>query len=220
MHCFRVGESTKRGLLVQTGRDAEGWLYPYIPTPAGCSMKLMLDEELTRIINDAPATLLRLSEAELKFGDGVLLFKSAPKRHDKQALLRVETAAGTGGVARLTSGSYTSTLVGGEAPRVYPRYHPFPDAGVLSFCTKEELQRVNRGVDFLDVIMLMHQGARCRIQRTGQLDGASPWMDLRWTGDRLIRKYEGGEERTSGLVGAPERHAGLRAPFTGAALAG
>jgi hypothetical protein len=193
MQCFRIEEGVERGLLFEQGDEGA-----YIPAPAGSSLKFLLDDELKEAIREFAPLPLQLVEARAEFGDGFLMLKPAPKRRDKQALVRVETAAGIGGRVRLMSCSYTSVLGTGRdevTPRVYIQNHPFPDAGVLAFCTKKEMERVNNGVDVLDVLMLLHQGARFRIQRGGELYGISPWIDVRWDGYRLTLKTNNSYER-------------------------
>jgi hypothetical protein len=182
MRCYRVTERVKKGLLVHTEHE-QGQVHPFIPTPDGCPMRLFLDTQLTAAIQSCDPVELRLVSARVEFADGYILFRSAPRSHDRQAFVRVETAGGVDGQVKLTANSYTTALKkSGHFPEVARRYAEFPDAGVVPFCTPEELDRVAKGVDFLDVLLVMHKGASFRIERTGELDGASPELFVHWNG--------------------------------------
>jgi hypothetical protein len=188
MRCYQVLEEVKAGIPVVLGAGQEGHVCPYLPTPAGCSMRLLLDPQITSFIGSIPEQQVRLSDVHVEFGDGYILFKGRKmyrSMRDRQCLVHVVTAGGEGGKVRLTSNSYATRLKGSKVPEVQRVYDPFPDEGVLAFCTPEELERINAGVDYLDVLLVMHKGASFRIQRNGGLEGASPQLFVHWNGEDL-----------------------------------
>jgi hypothetical protein len=184
MRCFQVLEEVKAGIPVVT-REEEA----YLPTPAGCSMRMLLEPAITDFIKTLPEQKVRLDDMRVEFGDGYILFKGRKmyrNLRDKQCLVHVVTAGGEGGKIRLTSNSYVAQLKGKRVPEVQRAYNAFPDDGLITFCTPEELVRINDGVDYLDVLLVMHKGASFRIQRNGALEGASPWMSIQWTGEGIF----------------------------------
>lgn len=202
MHCFEIGETVAKGLLIQ--REP----FPHITTPEGSSQRLLLSKELADAADRAVPRavmyplLLEFAEMELQHG-GVLLLRRDGKcgrkrayRQKVSALIRVYIAAGEGGHARLLANSFDEICVGpkDEVGRVY---HPYPAPGVHHFCTPERLKAVREGVEQLDVFMLMQPGAGFRIHRTGDLrdqDGvaASSQISVRWTGYGMpaVRGYD------------------------------
>lgn len=193
MRCFQVMEEVKQGIPVLIGSGEEGHVAPYLPTPPGCTMRLLLDTQITDCVKDCfntdPDYPHALKDVNVEFGDGFILFRGKKKHgrlHDRQCLVRVVTAGGVGGKVRLTSNSYVTQLRGRKVPEVQRAYNAFPDDGVLTFCTAEELERINEGVAYLDVVLVMHKGASFRIQRNGALEGASPWMSIQWTGEGIF----------------------------------
>ncbi len=188
MRCFQILEEVKQGIPVLIGKGEEGHICPYLPTPAGCNMRLLLDPQITDFIKTIPEHPVRLNDVNVEFGDGYIVFKGR-KRYgrlrDRQCLVHVVTAGGDGGKVCLTSNSYVAQLKNRKVPEVQRVYNAFPDDGILAFCTDEELERVNNGVDYLDVVLVMHKGASFRIQRNGALEGASPQMFVHWNGEDL-----------------------------------
>lgn len=177
MNLFQVTEGVRPGLPIV--RDE----FPHIPTPIGCSTRLLLDEPLVEVIQSRPRDrTLRLNRASVDFGRDSMLFKKPGRRPERLALVRVETAAGVDGKVFLTANSYDVAMKKNEVKRDYRR---FPDAGITAFCTDEYLAAVHQGVEFLDVVALMYPGASFRLFRNGRLEGASPQMFVHWNGTEL-----------------------------------
>ena len=179
MHLFQVTEGVRLGLPIV--RDD----FPHIPTPNGCSGRLLLDEPIVQFIQSRPPDrALRLKSASVDFGKDAILFKKPARRPERLALVHIETAAGDGGKVYLTANAYDEVFKNNKPP-VERRYKTFPGLGTQPFCTDETLTEVNKGVEFLDVVALMYPGASFRIYRNGRLEGASPQMFVHWNGMEL-----------------------------------
>lgn len=200
MRCFQITES------VQLGMEVVRSAYPIIPTPPTCP-RLILAEEIAQLILELPDGNLRYGahldpngrrfspEMEVDIGkDHIMLGRPARRTSDRKALVLLGTAGGEGGKVFLSANTYDSEVAGGKKPRVKRCYRAFPDAGVIPLCNDEEVARANRGVMFLNLLVLMYEGASFRIFRNGKLEGASPQMFVHWNGETLRttipRRYE------------------------------
>jgi len=199
MRCFQITETVRLGMEVV--RSA----YPIIPTPPTCP-RLILADEIARHILELPDGDLRYGstrdangrpfspEMEVDIGKDHIMLGRPTKRTDRKALVLLGTAGGDGGKVFLSANTYDSEVAGGKKPRVKRCYRAFPDAGVIPLCSDAEVARVNKGVMFLELLVLMYEGASFRIFRNGKLEGASPQMFVHWNGETLRttipRRYE------------------------------
>jgi len=210
MHCFELGQTVQKGLLLQ--RDP----HAYITTPEGSCATLVLAKDISDPADRIPKYIqspLRLKFAEMEIGNGVIVLKRDYRRHQRHrhkvsALVRVHTAGGAGGVARLLASSFDEIVLG-RSPReeVGRNYHKFPPAGVHPFCDNEHLKKVREGVEILDVLMLMQPGAGFRIHRTGDLkdqfgESESAQIAVRWSGYSMTAR--GYDDRIPVLNPLPE----------------
>lgn len=223
MQCFSFAEQAVpflRGML-----DEEG--DPVVLTPEGCGLPIILGEAFTQQISKAaqvaatervrftnfrlgynPSKRYPMSEYERRIGVALememntLVLKPAPryrKRRQEQALVRIETAGGDGGRVQLTSCVHDEEMKGA---RVVENYNQFPSMGIQPICTDETLQKVNGGVEVLDLFILMNPGSRFRIQRSGALGGAKRFINVSWTGDELRPMAPRYEDRVVGNFAA------------------
>jgi hypothetical protein len=213
MQCFQVTEQVSLGLPLVWG----GW--PRITTPPNCP-QLLFEESSAKLVLELCE---RLPLKQVRYGVGVtregrryaadmhvertdahVMFRRVMPKSDKLALVRVETAAGAGGKVFLTANAYDSVMNGGKPP-VKRHFHAFPDAGTVPFCNnEEEVARMNAGVEFLDVLIMMYERASFRIFRTGHLEGASPKLSVHWNGRELWMTQPPGH-RTRQRAAAPLR---------------
>lgn len=217
MHCFQVADTIAAGLLVTRRRYEEVPPYrvptsvnvdPHIVTPPGCALQVLLDPELAEDedVRAAPPGNLYLTAADLKYKQGSLVLTRARLKGERQALVRIETAGGVFGKAFVTSNTYDENMERGHVRRVY---HPFPSVGVQALCTPEELARIRNGLEFVDVLVLMQPGSSFRIKRTGKLEGAAPWMSVKWDINERTQELE----LTSHVPERFRRHQERNRPF-------
>jgi hypothetical protein len=194
MHCWSLGEKAKLGIAINREE------HPHITVPEGCPLMLMLDKELTEFTERIPPGVATLERAGIVFEHGVMVLKNLGNvASTRQALVRIETAGGVNGKVRLTAEAYDDDMQHGEGKKLR---HPFPPPGVEAICTDEWKNKYRKGVDILDLFVIMSPKTSFRIERDGQLEGASPEMFVRWTGATLFaevpRRYRDYEERDTG----------------------
>ena len=184
MFCYRVTEGVSLGFEVPISVLVSG-----IFIGAALSIPLLLEEALPRPSADELEALdalgvrhVRLTKADVTWDDEKVVLGRPPKRVDRQALVWFQTHAGHRGKVFLTSRVRDETLKRG---RVEPEFRPFPPVGVTLVASQHTPEELYAGVEGLNVLAMMQPGASVRIFRTGQLEGAAPWMAVHWHGDRL-----------------------------------
>lgn len=203
MHCYSLTEQVMTGIVITRASDG----YPHISTPEGCPFVLLLDKQLTDVVERIPPAIevtladgrtvtqstagpLWLDHADVGFEHGVFVLKTARVPGPGQALVRIETAGGDGGRVFLTGNAYDERFIKG---RVKWCYRPFPPTGVNPLVESTFLERLRfEGAEMLDLFVIMSPGASFRIWRTGRLEGASPTLVVQWTGRTLHCRPTGG----------------------------
>lgn len=183
MKCFQVTEHVRPGLFIS--RHGE----PHIPTPTGCALKIQLDKEIVEFVRTLPKDRgqPRLQYAAVDFAREGLVLRRSTRRTERQALVRIETAGGVNGRVFLRANGYSESM---ERGWVRKDHDPFPPPGIQPLCTDEEVTRVNAGIEMLDLMCIMNPGSSFRIDRTGQLEGASPFLCVRWNGNTMKARYD------------------------------
>ena len=180
MKCFELDEQIKEGLPIDREYDP-----PEVPQYRGCTeAAVRLDDALSATIKALPPVDdLRLLRADLDALGGFIVLKQELQQVGGQALLYLKTSAGKGGKVRLAADTFDPVMVQGEVRR---QYHPFPTAGVEPLAlTESALERHVRGVDKLDIYLVLYRGTRFTVLRTGQLDHLPGQLQVHWDGQNL-----------------------------------
>lgn len=215
MQCFSFTEQAVPFLHGVLDEDRD----PVIVQPEGCGVSIVLGKEFHQRLSRA-ATLFptmkgfrlgynatraaHIPERERRVGvevdiqaDTLVLKPGRRRRRFDSALVRIETAGGVNGKVWLSSSVHSEQMKGG---RVVENYHPFPSMGIQPLCDAGTLERVNKGVEVLDLFVLLEPGARFRIHRTGSLEGAKRTISVYWTGEELYPNNPFYEDRAVGGV--------------------
>ena len=182
MKCFEVGEFATRGIRIER--------FPAAHVHVLGSAPILLDAKLTSFVSQVPKELgdIVITEASPLFAGGTLLLASETSEwKGSKALVHIETHAGTGGTADLTADAWTEEVSNGKVVRLW---RPFPPPGVKIVYGGEVLT-TDDGVERLELIVVMDEQASFRITRTGDLQGASPDIFVRWYGDNLVTRVPG-----------------------------
>lgn len=197
MFLFSLAETVRPGIAID--RDE----HPSICNPPGCSAIVLLSQAITDMVERLPPGVPWLKRANATIREGVLILEPFRGRGTgvMQAIVHIGTAAGVRGKVFLRSSVRDEELVSGW---VRPRHQLFPPVGVQPLCKPELLAELNKGVDMLDLLVMMNPGARFRIERTGKLEGASPLMFVRWSGreDGLSVEYPRGRHERADFAEA------------------
>jgi hypothetical protein len=194
MHLCEVTEYATYGLsFTCTGTE------PIINRPAGCPFDIRFHPRVVEHLmkQSGEGLPFRIGTASVDFHPGLLLLKpevSSPSdrrgpiridttagtfySNDQQLLLRLGTAGGVGGKAYLTANVLEEKM---DQGRVSKHPSPFPSLGVQPLCTDEELARLQKGVEAIDLLLLMNPGANFCVRRTGGLEGAPPVLAVKWS---------------------------------------
>jgi hypothetical protein len=173
MHCFEVTERVTPGLTILRDRAD-----PYIFCPESCR-GIGLHQLLADFIRDElPPGAVRIHRTTLDVSGGVIWLKKPSQRGEQQALVHLTQPAAPGGTIRLTASDF-EWKDSGRA------YEPFPPHGVQPLCEEAHLEELGRGVEELDVFLVLSPGASFRIFRSGELEGLSSELFVRWTRGEL-----------------------------------
>lgn len=179
MYLFSLTEQVRPGIAINR-EDT-----PSIDTPEGCSVVVMLDRELTEFVERLPPGVPWLKRAGIVFEKGVMVLKRERGHPQQQALVHIQTAGGVSGRVFMTSNVFSEKL---EHGRVVQQYNEFPPVGVEPLCQAGYSDKLLfEGIEMLDMLVVMNPGSSFRLQRDGQLEGASPHMFVRWNGRGELR---------------------------------
>lgn len=199
MFLFTVVDRVRRGLQINRENGAG------LENPSGCAMAgkplvINLSPELTDFFDSIPlkhetlneetgemerqSVEVFLTEADVTIKEGCLTLGAYRPTNSRQALVRLWTNS-PGGLVKLTSaGTKAVTLSHGKM--VPSEWYPFPSFKMQALCNENVLKQVNEGVEQLDLFVLMDEGSRFRIERTGTLVDARgpipPRMWVHWNG--------------------------------------
>jgi hypothetical protein len=183
MKCFEVDEATKVGLRIAR--------FPEAHVPIRGATPLLFDPKLAEFISEIPKELgeLKVTNANLMLTDrSIRLAPEPPEWKDSKALVRVTTQTTVSGSLLLTAGAYAEEERDGKVVRLFL---PFPPPGVKVVLGSTEPAQLYEGAIGFDLFIVMEPGAEFRITRSGDLQGASPELFVRWYGDGLVTRAPG-----------------------------
>lgn len=177
MKCFTVTETAEWGIPIHNTSLMECDPALVLGDPGSRSL-VPLGRELRCVFRDAMEeglTDLRLLRAEMST-QGTLRFVKERNPKDYRGLIYMATECGPGGGLRLLANSYREELTRGRIRRVYD---PFPPLGVEVLAGGVSSNGAPQG------LLVMHPGSSFRVERGGELEGASPILIMTWSGSLL-----------------------------------
>lgn len=178
MKCYTIREEAHKGINI-SNKSIMGETDPSLIIGAPSTMmQVPLGGDLRRVFQvavDAGYDTLRLMRADIAT-QGVLRFIRERNQRDSRALVYVETESGGGGRLRLLSNSYEEYV---DRGRVQRYYNFFPPTGVEVVAMGTSSSGCPHG------LFIMSPGSSFRIERSGDLDDASPVLIVAWPGSTL-----------------------------------
>jgi len=194
MHLFTVTEKVVPGFHLRQGREVDpdtntpsGPKLAHISQPLYSAVIITLEYEMAVCLGtmglwDNPEREPVLLTADVQFENARGLTSidlGVGESRNKQALVRVETAAGEGGRVALLPPPRVD-FSNGEIRRKYEL--DFPN-GVQFLGSAEDAAAVHRGLHpEMDTLVLLNNRGHFRIERTGDLDGAPAVFVVTWDG--------------------------------------
>lgn len=177
MKLYTVAEEAEKGILIRDTGIMECNPTLTVGDP-GSQTCVPLGGELRQVFQvarDSGLKELRLWRAELST-HGALQFIKERNPRDSRALVYVSTECGDGGMLRYFANSYEEAMV---RNRVVRQYDTFPPPGVEAVAVGTSNTKAPHG------LFIMSPGSSFRIERSGDLEGASPVLIVAWPGSSL-----------------------------------
>jgi len=187
MKCYTIREEAHKGLIVRDRNLAEEVDPSLIIGAPDTMTQIPLGGELRHLFCKAAEfgwDTWHLLRADISTYGSMRLIRQRSKR-DSRALVHVETESGDNGSLCFLANSYDEELRHGHVRRCY---HIFPSTGVEVVATGTSESGCPHG------LFIMCPGSSFRIERSGELEGASPVLIVVWTGATMQcfppRKYQ------------------------------
>jgi hypothetical protein len=196
MHLFTVTEKVVPGFRLRQGREVDpdtdtpsGPKLAHIGQPLYSAVVITLEYEMAVCLGtmglwDDPEKEPVLLTADVQFENARGLTSidlGVGKTSNKQALVRVETAAGEGGRVALLPPPRIDFSKGD----INRKYEEFPPDGVQFLGSAADAAAAHQGLHpEMDALVLLNHRGHFRIERTGDLDGAPAVFVVAWDGKK------------------------------------